>query len=80
MFEYAFTFMIKYAPIYGIRTNEQLKKLWINTFGVIFHYYQLHYKMPNNINTFEHVRKKKIVCRFHYPLLAMSTTKISYPF
>jgi hypothetical protein len=37
---------------------KKLKILSINTFHVMNHYYQLHCKMHNNINTFKHVRKK----------------------
>jgi hypothetical protein len=46
----------------------------------MYHYYQLHCKMHNNINTFKHVRKKiHVVCRFHYPLPPMSKTTILKP-
>ncbi len=37
---------------------KKLKNLSVNTFHVIYRYYQLHYKMHNNINTLEHVRKE----------------------
>jgi hypothetical protein len=37
---------------------KNLKILSINTFHAMYCYYQLHYKMHNNINTLEHVRKK----------------------
>jgi hypothetical protein len=51
---------------YGLKMHQymefiQMKKLRIlsiNTFHAMCHYYQLHYKMHNNINTFKHVRKK----------------------
>jgi hypothetical protein len=36
--------------------------------------------MHNNINTCIHVRKKKIVYRFHYPLPPMCETKNLEPF
>jgi len=45
------------VPIHGINTKQVIKKLWLSTFHVMFHYYQLHYKM-HNINTLQHVSKK----------------------
>jgi len=51
---------------YGLKMHQymeliqmkKLKFLSINTFHAMYHYYRLHYKMHNNINTLEHVRKK----------------------
>jgi len=51
---------------YGLKMHQymvviQMKRwkiLLINTFHVMYRYYQLQYKMHKNINTFEHVRKK----------------------
>ncbi len=40
----------------------------------MYHCYQIHCKMHNNINTCLHLRKKK-VCRFHYPSPPMHETK-----
>ncbi len=46
----------------------------------MYHCYQIHYKMHNNINTRIHVRKKNnVVYRFHYPLPPMRETKILEP-
>jgi hypothetical protein len=42
---------------------------------MMYHYYQTHYKMHNNINTHVHVKKNNVVCRFDYPLLLMCVTK-----
>lgn len=39
---------------------KRIIKLWINTSHVMFHYYQLCYKMYNNINTLK--KKKKFKC------------------
>ncbi len=46
----------------------------------MYHCYQTHHKMHNNINTHIHVRKKNHVCRFHYQLPLMHETKILEPF
>jgi hypothetical protein len=54
---------------YGLNMNQymeliqmnKLKILLIDTFHMMYRYYQLHYKMHNNINTLEHVRKKIIL-------------------
>ncbi len=45
----------------------------------MYHYYQIYYKMHNNINTHVRVRKKPFVYRFHYPLPPMCETKILKP-
>jgi len=66
------------VPIHGINTKQVIKKLWLSTFHVMFHYYQLHYKM-HNINTLQHVIKKSCLFKFHYPLPPMSITKILLP-
>jgi hypothetical protein len=43
---------------------------------MMYHCYQIHYKMHNHINTCVHVNKnKKVVCRFHYPSPPMCETK-----
>jgi hypothetical protein len=49
---------LKDAPIHVINTNEKSEIFVDNIFHMMFYYYQLHYKMHNNINTFERVRKK----------------------
>ncbi len=42
----------------------------------MYHCYQTHYKMHNNINTHVHVRKKNhVVCKFNHPLPPMHETK-----
>jgi hypothetical protein len=47
---------------------------------MMYHYYQTHYKMHNNINTHVHVKKNHVICKLHYPLLLMYETKILKPF
>jgi hypothetical protein len=46
--------MHQYMELIQIRF---LKFLLVNTFHVMYNYYQLHYKMHNNINTLKRVRK-----------------------
>jgi len=47
----------------------------------MYHCYQNHYKMHNNINTHVHVREKNhVVCRFQYQLPPMRETKSLEPF
>ncbi len=43
----------------------------------MYHCYQIHCKVHNNINRHIHVRKKH--CRFRYPLLFMRETKFLEP-
>ncbi len=46
----------------------------------MYHCYQNHHKMHNNINTHVHVRKKNhVVCRFQYQLPPMHETKSLEP-
>jgi hypothetical protein len=47
---------------------------------MMYHCYQTHYKMHNNINMHVHVKKNYVVCRFHYPLLSIRETKNLKPF
>jgi hypothetical protein len=50
---------------------------------MMYHCYQTHCKMQNNINTHVHVhveKKNHVVCRFQYPLLPMHETKNLEPF
>jgi hypothetical protein len=51
---------IKDAYMYGMHTNEEIE--WFVSsciFFVMYHYYQIHCKIHNNINTHVHVRKKQ---------------------
>ncbi len=41
----------------------------------MYHCYQTHYKIHDNINTHVHLKNKNHVCRFHYPLPPMHETK-----
>ncbi len=70
--------------IYLCMECTQMNKLnsWYTCiFFMMYHCYQTHYKMHNNINTHIHVKKKNnVVCRFHYPLSFMHETKILKPF
>jgi hypothetical protein len=46
--------------MYGVHANEEIE--WFVSsciFLVMYHYYQIHCKMHNNINTHVHVRKQK---------------------
>jgi hypothetical protein len=49
---------IKDTPICGINTNEEINFFVNRYISSDVSYYQLHYKMHNNINTLEHVRKQ----------------------
>ncbi len=71
---------IKNAPMYGQHTNEELSDLKTCIFLMMYHCYQIHYKMHNNINTCLYVRKKNNVgYKFHYPLHPMRETKKLQP-
>jgi hypothetical protein len=50
-----------------------------DNFLVMYHCYQIHYKMHNNINTHVHVKKKNHVCGFHYLLPLTCETQILEP-
>ncbi len=42
---------------------------------MMYHCYQTHYKMHNNINTHVHVKKNHVVYKVHYPLPLMHEKK-----
>jgi hypothetical protein len=48
---------------------KRIIKLWINTSYVMFHYYQLCYKMYNNINTLKNIFSKNVVCMFIHSII-----------
>ncbi len=59
---------------------KKLKSLLTCIFLVMYHCYQTHYKMHNNINTHVHVKKKNhVVYGFHYPLPPMHEIKYLKP-
>jgi hypothetical protein len=53
---------------------KKLNGLCTHIFLELYHYYQIHYKMHNNINTCVHVN------RFHYPFPPMREIQFSEPF